>query len=33
MIQSFVNNTIIDKGENLDIVMPMYSLIDYSKNY
>ena len=28
---SKINNTIIDK--DLDIVMPMYSLIEYRKNY
>ena len=29
----FKNNTLIDNEEYLDIVMPMYNLIDYSKNY
>ena len=27
------NNTLIDNAEDLDIVMPMYSLLEYSKNY
>ena len=27
------NNTLIDKAEDLDIVMPMYNFIEYSKNY
>ena len=27
------NNTLIDNAEDLDIVMPMYNLIEYSKNY
>ena len=27
------NNTLIDNEEDLDIVMPMYNLIEYSKNY
>ena len=26
-------NTLIDNAEDLDIVMPMYNLIEYSKNY
>ena len=30
---SKVNNVLIDTAEDLDIVMPMYSLIEYSKNY
>ena len=30
---SKINNTLIDNAEDLDIVMPMYSLIEYSKNY
>ena len=30
---SKVNNTLIDNAEDLDIVMPMYSLLEYSKNY
>ena len=27
------NSTLIDNGEDLDIVMPMYSLLEYSQNY
>ena len=30
---SKVNNTLIDDTEDLDIVMPMYNLLEYSKNY
>ena len=30
---SKINNTLIDNAENLDIVMPMYNLLEYSKNY
>ena len=30
---SKVNNTFIDNAEDLDIVMPLYNLIEYSKNY
>ena len=30
---SKTNNTLIDNLENLDIAMPMYNLIEYSKNY
>ena len=30
---SKVNNTLIDNVEDLDVVMPMYNLIEYSKNY
>ena len=30
---SKINNVIIDNAEDLDIVMPMYSLLEYSKNY
>ena len=26
-------NTLIDNAEDLDIVMPMYNLLEYSKNY
>ena len=29
---SKINNTFIDNAEDLDIVMPMYNLIEYSKN-
>ena len=28
-----INNTLIDNTEDLDIVMPMYNLIEYRKNY
>ena len=28
-----INNTLIDDAEGLDIVMHMYNLIEYSKNY
>ena len=30
---SKINNTLIDNAEDLDIVMPMYNLIECSKNY
>ena len=30
---SKINNTLIDNAEDLDIAMPMYNLIEYSKNY
>ena len=30
---SKVNNTFIDNAEDLDVVMPMYNLIEYSKSY
>ena len=30
---SKINNALIDKAEYLDIVMPMYNLVEYSKNY
>ena len=30
---SKVNNVLIDNALDLDIVIPMYSLIEYSKNY
>ena len=30
---SKINNTLIDNAEDLDILMPMYHLIEYSKNY
>ena len=30
---SKINNALIDNAEDLDIVMPMYNLIEYSKNY
>ena len=28
-----LNNTFVDNAEDLDILMPMYNLIEYSKNY
>ena len=30
---SKINNILIDDAEDLDIVMPMYNLLEYSKNY
>ena len=30
---SKINNTVIDNTEDLDIVIPMYNLLEYSKNY
>ena len=30
---SRINNTVIDTAQDIDIVMPMYKLIDYSDNY
>ena len=30
---SKINNRLIDNAEDLDIVMPMYNLLEYSKNY
>ena len=30
---SKINNTLIDNAEDLDIVMPMHNLLEYSKNY
>ena len=30
---SKINNVLIDNAEDLDVVMPMYNLIEYSKNY
>ena len=30
---SKINKTLIDDTEDLDIVMPMYNLLEYSKNY
>ena len=32
-MQSKINNTYIDNAEDLDIVMPMYNLLEYSDNY
>ena len=31
--KSEINNTEIDNGKNIDIVMPMYNLIECSDNY
>ena len=30
---SKINNTLIDNAEDLDVVMPIYNLLEYSKNY
>ena len=30
---SKINNTLIDNAEDLDVVMPMYNLLEYSQNY
>ena len=30
---SKINNTFIDNGEDLDIAMPMYNLLEFSNNY
>ena len=30
---SKINNTLTDNAEDLDIVMPIYKLLEYSKNY
>ena len=30
---SKINNVLIDNAEDLDLVMPMYNLLEYSKNY
>ena len=30
---SKINNVLIENAEDLDIVMPMYNLMEYSKNY
>ena len=30
---SKINNTLIDNAEDLDIVIPLYHLLEYSKNY
>ena len=30
---SRINNTLIDNAENLDIVMSLYKLLEYRKNY
>ena len=31
--RSEINNTQIDNAKDLDVVMPMYNLIEYSENY
>ena len=28
-----INNVLIDNAEDLDVVIPMYNLLEYSKNY
>ena len=28
-----INNTFVDSAEDIDIVMPMYNLLEYSDNY
>ena len=28
-----INNTFIDNAEDLDVIMPMYNLLEYSNNY
>ena len=28
-----INNVLIDNAEHLDVVMPMYNLLEHSKNY
>ena len=30
---SKINNTLIDNAEDLDVVMPIYNLLEYSKSY
>ena len=30
---SKLNNVLIDNAEDLDVVMPMYNLLEHSKNY
>ena len=30
---SKINNTLIDNAKDLDIVIPMYNLLEYMKNY
>ena len=30
---SKINNTFVDNAKDLDIVMPMYNLLEYSENY
>ena len=33
MVHVKINNTFVDNGEDLDIVMAMYNLLEYSNNY
>ena len=33
MFRSKINNTFIDNGEDLDIVMPIHNLLEYNNNY
>ena len=33
MFRSKINNTFIGNGEDLDIVMPIYNLLEYNNNY
>ena len=33
MFRSKINNTFIDNGEDLDIIMPIYNLLEYNNNY
>ena len=28
-----INNVLIENAEDLDVIMPMYNLLEYSKNY
>ena len=30
---SKINNVLIENAEDLDVIMPIYSLLEYSKNY
>ena len=32
-MQTHINDEHVDSADNLDIVMPMYNLIEYSDNY
>ena len=33
MHNKIFNNTLIDNAEDLDIIMPMWNLLEYSDNY
>ena len=33
LLPPFITSTLIDNAEDLNIVMPIYNLIEYSKNY